>query len=200
MKLLTAKACLWGVTLAISTSTVAEAQISPAQGLSAMRREAATPAESAVADAIKPLESPPVATGASSPADLPDAPSAIAERMSEQEAAASPGQSSLKSPATSSGSIGPMFLAANGALFFSTIANVELIAECRPTACQAVPDAIRSRPALYGIGIPASLGISYISYRLKRAGTRMWIVPVAVFTAGNIVYAIHAAHFSGLGQ
>jgi hypothetical protein len=92
--------------------------------------------------------------------------------------------------------MGSLFLVANGVLLGSTIANAEMIARCRPSACQAVPDAIRSRGALYGIGIPASLGISYISYRLKRGGTKLWIVPVALFTAGNIVYAAHASRYS----
>jgi len=92
--------------------------------------------------------------------------------------------------------LGATFLIANGMLLGSTIANAEMIGRCQPSACQSVPEAIRNRGDLYAIGIPASLGVSYISYRLKRSGTRFWIVPVALFTAGNVVYAVHASHFS----
>ena len=134
--------------------------------------------------------------------NLPDAPSAVAQNAAQQEpttAVAVPVEQSTRTPvrAPANTTVGPTFLIANGLLLGSTIANAEMIARCRPTACQAVPDAIRSRGALYGIGIPSSLAASYISYRLKRGGTRMWIVPVVVLTAGNIVYAAHAAQFSG---
>lgn len=76
------------------------------------------------------------------------------------------------------------------------MANAELIARCQPGACQAVPNAVRNRAALYGIGIPASLGISYISYRLRQRGNKLWILPVTAFAAGNLVYAMHASKFS----
>jgi hypothetical protein len=189
MKLQMAKAGLWLVALAMSGTTVAVAQISATRASSPItpywgKRDAHS--------ALKPAESEsaPVATAGSS---LPDAPSAIAEQQAAEETSQTPRTSPL-SPTKPS--LDPVFLVANGFLLGSTIANAEMIAQCRPSACQAVPDAIRSRPALYGIGIPASLGVSYISYRLRRSGTKLWILPVALFTAGNIVYAAHAAQFS----
>jgi len=182
MKLQTAKAGLWLVTLAMTGTTVAAAQIS-AQAPSPIAGYSGKPDALSVLSPGKPSEGESMTVSTAEPS-LPDAPSAMAERQAAQEPSPAP-QSTEQS-----------FVVANGMLLGSTIANAELIARCRPSSCQAVPDSIRSRPALYGIGIPSSLAISYISYRIKRGGSRWWIVPVAVFTAGNVVYAAHAAQWS----
>jgi hypothetical protein len=195
MKLQSAKTGLWLVTLAMCGTSVAAAQISAAQASSPIaanfdKQDAPSALSSGNPSAS---ESGTVLTASSS---LPDAPSAISELQAAQEPS-QPSPPSRRSPAApAKPPLDTAFWLANGALLGSTIANAEFIAECRPSACQLVPDAIRSRPALYGIGIPASLGITYISYRLRRSGTRWWIAPVALFTAGNIVYAWHASQFS----
>jgi hypothetical protein len=176
MRLQVLKARLWLAGFALSAATLAaQTSFTP----SSMFRKAESNRELLTALTV----TNPVATGASE-APLRDGPISSNERA----------QMSPKSP--TNGPLGWLFLAANGALLGSTIANAEIIARCRPTACQAIPGAIRSRGALYGIGIPASLGISYLSYRIKRAGSRLWIVPVAVFTAGNVSYAGHASQWS----
>jgi len=193
MKLPASKAQLWLVMLIIAVASVAAAQSSPLAESPAFR----APGERVLLPVLATGKSAASATAfdARTASFLPDAPSAVAARESWQSAA--PEQETQKPPKSAArGSLGLTFLAANGMLLGSTIANVEMIARCRPSSCQAVPDAIRSRPALYGIGIPSSLAISYISYRMKRAGTRWWIVPVAVFTAGNVVYAVHASQWS----
>jgi hypothetical protein len=75
----------------------------------------------------------------------------------------------------------------------ATVSNVELITRC--SACTLVPGGIRgSRGALYGIGIPVAVAADYLGYRIKRNRSRTWVVPMAVVTALNIGYAIHAAH------
>lgn len=180
------------LTLTVGGTTVAGAQVSgEAKAFSSIQANLGNREVAPVFRVAKPAEaeSPRVAAAGSS---LPDAPSAVAERQAAEETSPPP-----RAPLPTAGpSMGSLFLVANGVLLGSTIANAEMIARCRPSACQAVPDAIRSRGALYGIGIPASLGISYISYRLKRGGTKLWIVPVALFTAGNIVYAAHASRYS----
>jgi hypothetical protein len=136
---------------------------------------------------------------ANAESSLPDAPSAIVDRESRQETLPSPTQSTEYSPrppvGTVSTGVDAPFLVASGVFLGSTIANAETIARCEPSACQLVPNAIRSRGALYAIGIPATIGISYICYRLKRSGTRWWIAPIVLFTAGNIVYAAHASQY-----
>jgi hypothetical protein len=196
MKLQASKASLWLVTLTMTAATVAAAQSSPAPVFPTFRGFEGSREVLPVLSASNPGG---VAStfGATATPSLPDAPSAVAARQSSQNQPIVSGEGTLKPPAPpTNGSLGLTFLAANGMLFGSTMANAEMIARCRPSACQAVPDTIRNRSALYGIGIPSSLAVSYISYRLKRGGTRWWIVPVAVFTAGNIVYAVHASQWS----
>lgn len=179
----------WLVILAMSATTVASAQSSSGTPFSAIR-------DSGNRARLSLVESPQLPT---SEAWLPDAPSTTAEKLSSQDTAAptTPAEQPMpRSPRPmTNGTLGPTFLIANGVLLGSTIANVGMIANCRPSSCQAVPSSIRNRGALYGIGIPSSLAISYISYRLKRGGTKFWIVPVAAFTAGNIAYAIHASQW-----
>jgi hypothetical protein len=188
MKLQTAKAGLWLVALALSGTlsgtTAAAAQIS--------LRNSSQPNVPSVVSVGKPSEIESTLPAVNLESPLPDAPSAVAHRPGQETPA--PAARPPLSPIDPSA--GRTFWIANGALLGSTIANAAEIGNCRPSACQAVPSAIRNRGTLYAIGIPASLGISYISYRLKRGGTRWWIAPVALFTAGNIIYAVHASQFS----
>lgn len=181
MKVQTAKGALWFAMVAMSATSVAAAQ------------------------STAPADGSPLVTQAE--LRLPDAPSAIAERQSAeqepppaqpvQQPSPSPMQLAERSPRPSPEyPVGPTFWVANGVLFGSTIANAEFIARCRPGSCQSVPDAIRTRGALYAIGISATAGITYICYRFKRSGTKMWIAPVVAATAGNIAYAAHASQYS----
>jgi hypothetical protein len=137
-------------------------------------------------------------SGVTEESSLPDAPSVVAAQETQQ-AAVSPAveRSVAQHPtAPTKATLDSSFLVANSFLLGSTIANAEMIARCRPSACQAVPDGIRQRGQLYAIGIAASLGVTYVSYHLKKNGTGLWILPVALFTVGNVVYATHAAQFS----
>jgi hypothetical protein len=85
----------------------------------------------------------------------------------------------------------------NGMMFSSSIANVELTTRCfRGGACTAIPGPLRSRGALYGVGLPIDVAVTVMGYRLKRAGHRWWFVPAAAVTAGNIIYAVHAARYT----
>jgi len=195
MKLQPTEAGTWLFTFLISGTMMAGAQssvpISPP-----VRQRSVERFESAVLPAgrfskVELLPTAPVVT------DFPDAPSAVEGRQAEAQTPSSAVLATDRSPQPAGREpIGRMFWVANSILFASTIANAELITRCQPTLCNSVPDAIRTRGALYAIGIPASLGITYICYRLKRNGTRMWIAPVAAFSAGNVAYAVHAAHDS----
>lgn len=188
MKLQTAKAALWVVALALSGTSVAAAQIS-------LRNSIQPSVPSAVSAGKTPeIVSTPLA--ANLEPSLPDAPSAVAQGSAQEAPPPPPAAAARPILSPIDTSAGGTFWIANGALLGSTIANAAEIGNCRPSACQAVPSAIRSRGTLYAVGIPASLGVTYISYRLKRSGTRWWIAPVALFTAGNIIYAAHAASFS----
>jgi hypothetical protein len=85
-------------------------------------------------------------------------------------------------------------LVVTSALFASSVANVELTTRCLESgACTAVPSALRGRWKLYAVALPADMGITILDSYLKRSGHRWWFVPAAIFTAGNTLYAIHAA-------
>jgi hypothetical protein len=120
---------------------------------------------------------------------LPEAPSAVHRSSPAPPAAAGP----IAGPETRD----MHFMLVNGLMFSSSIANVELTNRCFDAgACTAVPGPLRSRGALYGVGLPIDVAVTVMGYRLKRAGHRWWFVPAAAVTAGNIIYSIHAARYS----
>jgi len=86
------------------------------------------------------------------------------------------------------------FVMATSVLFGSSIANAELTTRCINSGfCTAVPGPLRSRGALYGVGLPADAGVTVLGYLLKHGGHRWWFVPAALVTAGNSIYAVHAS-------
>lgn len=103
-------------------------------------------------------------------------------------------------PEVSLGIFDKPFAAASAGLVGSTIANAEAIGRCEPKACQDVPGALRSRAALYGVGIPLDFGVGYITYRLRQSRYhRWWYVPMGIVTFGNVIYAAHALECGGNG-
>jgi len=89
------------------------------------------------------------------------------------------------------------YWAVNGLMFGSSILSAELTQACLGAGkCDFVPDAFHSRGAMYGAGIPAAMGVSYLGYYLEKRGHRWWFVPAAMVTVGNIVVSAHAAHYS----
>ena len=79
-------------------------------------------------------------------------------------------------------------------MFGSSIVNAELTVRClnKHAACNDVPRALQSRAALYGIGIPADLGVAYLSYYMKKKHSRIWYVAPAVVTGANMFLAVRA--------
>lgn len=119
----------------------------------------------------------------------PDAPSAVKRR------------NSIAPPAMT---IGPLhgvnrkYMLVIGTMFASSIVNVEETNKClQARTCSFVPADFRSRKALYGIGIPAELGVAYLGLTLKDRGHRWWFVPPIAITAANIYVAYHSAHETG---
>lgn len=89
------------------------------------------------------------------------------------------------------------YWAVNGPMFGSSIVSAELTQACLAAGkCDFVPDAFHSRVAMYGAGVPAAIGVSYLGYYLKKRGHRWWFIPAAMVTAGNFVVSAHAAHYS----
>jgi hypothetical protein len=142
---------------------------------------------------------------ASNESDLPDAPSATKPDASAADPAPSPAvkrESSHGAPPAAAG--GPLwvdrsvadrnYLILTAGMFGATIVNTELTLRClnKHPSCNDVPANFRSRLDLYAVGIPAELGVAYLTYYLKRKHNHMWYVPAAVVTGANIFLAVRA--------
>lgn len=81
-----------------------------------------------------------------------------------------------------------------GAMFGSSVLNAELTLRClnKHAVCNDVPHALQSRAAMYGIGIPADLAISYLSYYMKKKHSHIWYVPSAMVTGANVFLGVRA--------
>jgi hypothetical protein len=151
----------------------------------------------------------PAIGSASNESELPDAPSATKADSSTGAAKFSPAikkEVSQGAPVAAKG--GPLwvdrsvadrsYFAVTGAMFGASIANAELTLSClkQHTFCNDVPASLKSRAALYGIGIPADLGVAYLTYYMKRKHSRIWYVPAACVTAANIFLGVRAYRWS----
>jgi len=146
----------------------------------------------------------PVSGVGSGESELPDAPSATKPDPSTADPAAAPAiKRDYPHGAPPAGVGGPMgvdrgvadrnYLAFTGAMFSASVFDAELTMRClEQKTCLYVPNSLRSRTALYGIGIPADFGISYLSYYMKKKHSRIWFVPEALVTVANVYVGIHA--------
>lgn len=148
----------------------------------------------------------PLPTGnANHESELPDAPSTAKPDGSAAEPAASQvakKESAHGAPPAAMG--GPLWVDGNvadrnyllltGAMFGATVANTELTLRClnHHPSCNDVPSSFRSRLDLYAVGIPANLGIDYLTYHLKRKHYHLWFVPAAAVTGANLFLAVRA--------
>ena len=156
-------------------------------------------------------EAPPAA-GVSDHSDLPDAPSATKPDASTADPSSSPSASpaikreSHGAPVAAQG--GPLwvdrtvadrtYLALTGGMVGTSVANAELTINClsRHPSCNDVPPSLKSRAAIYGIGIPADLGVAYLTYCLKRKHNHVWYLPAAAVTGANLFFAYRAYHWT----
>lgn len=85
-----------------------------------------------------------------------------------------------------------------GAMFGASVMNAELTLRClnKQATCNDVPHALHSRAALYGIGIPADLAVSYLTYYMKKKHSHIWYAPSAAVTGANVVLGIRAYRWS----
>ena len=149
----------------------------------------------------------PAVGNVSNDSELPDAPSSTKPDASTADPAASPvvkRQSHGAPPAALGGPLGVdrtvadrNYLVLTGGMFGASIANAELTIRClqQHPSCNDVPRSLQSRAAIYGIGIPADLGVAYLTYCLKRKHNHIWYVPAAAVTGANIFFAYHAYHW-----
>jgi hypothetical protein len=136
--------------------------------------------------------------------ELPDAPSSAKADASNADPVASPvvkRESHGAPPAAIGGPLSPdrsvadrNYWLVNGGMVGASIANVELTVRCLEVhaSCNDVPSSLKSRAALYGIGIPADLGVAYLSYFMKKKHSRIWYAAPAVVTGANMFLAVRA--------
>ena len=144
------------------------------------------------------------ATGSGNLSDLPDAPSSTKADSSNADAPppAVKRESTHGAPPAATG--GPMgvdrsvadrnYLLVTAGMFGASIFNAELTVRClnKHTSCNDVPSSFQSRSAIYGIGIPADLGVAYLTYYMKKKHSHMWYVPAALVTGANIFLGVRA--------
>lgn len=150
----------------------------------------------------------PVFGGVSNESELPDAPSATMPDPSSGEAASPTVKRDVSQGAPPAAKGGPLgvdrnvadrnYLLLTGGMFGASVANAELALHCLHVhaSCNDVPPSLRSRAALYGIGIPADLGIAYLTYYMKRKHNHIWYVPAALVTGANIFFGVRAYRWS----
>jgi hypothetical protein len=148
----------------------------------------------------------PASSDTSSNSALPDAPSAKQPDAAGQEnSLVTPAYSRKQQGAPPAAFGGPLgmegrtadkkFWGANGAMFGSTIANIELTQRCQKNlTCSYVPKSLNTRFAMYGIAMPVEVGVMYMSYHAKERHRSWWYMPSATFAAANTIVAIHAFH------
>jgi hypothetical protein len=88
---------------------------------------------------------------------------------------------------------GRKYWALTSAMYSASIADAELTHHClQQKTCAFLPNALYNRAALYGIGIPADIGIMYLTYCMKGKHSPIWYVPSAFVTAANIYVGAHS--------
>jgi hypothetical protein len=86
------------------------------------------------------------------------------------------------------------YWAVTGAVFGSNIAAIELLQSCLAiNRCGAIPPGMRSRSAMYGVGLTVAAAVSGVDYYLKRSHNRLWFVPGALATAFDLTFVVGAA-------
>jgi hypothetical protein len=85
------------------------------------------------------------------------------------------------------------YWALTSAMYSASIADAELTHHClQQKTCAFLPNALYNRAALYGIGIPADIGVMYLTYCMKGKHSPIWYVPSAFVTAANIYVGAHS--------
>ena len=140
----------------------------------------------------------------SNDSELPDAPSATKPETSAPDPSAAPAVKRESHGAPPAAMGGPLwvdrsvadrnYLLVTGGMFGASVADAELTIRClqQHSSCNDVPSSLRSRVALYGIGIPADLGIAYLTYHMKKKHSRIWYVPAALVTGANAFLSVRA--------
>jgi len=145
----------------------------------------------------------PATSGVDAESGLPDAPSAAkSDDSSAPEPAAVPDppirRGSEGAPAAATGPslegvADRHYWAFTSAMLGASVFDAELTQRCQQeNTCSYVPSSLRSRAAMYGIGLPADFAVAYLTYHMKAKREHLWYVPSALVTAANVYVGIHA--------
>jgi hypothetical protein len=185
---------------ALSLSAQSSAQIAASAGAS--DRDAQPVLSASLSDA-------PTLSATPSDSSLPDAPStkqpdnaATSDNQPLVEPTYSKKHSQGAPPAALGGPFGmegrtadKKFWGVNTAMFGATVANIELTQRCqKDKTCSYVPSSINSRFAMYGIALPAEVGVMYLTYHAKERRRSWWYMPPVILAAANAYVAVHAYH------
>jgi hypothetical protein len=147
----------------------------------------------------------PAIGSASNESELPDAPSSTKSDGSITDSSGSPAvkrESSHGAPPAATG--GPFwvdrsvvdrnYVLVTGGMIGSSILNTEFTMSCfaKHPSCNDIPSFFHRRLVLYGIGLPADLGVAYLTYYMKKKHNHLWFVPAAVVTGANVVLGVRA--------
>jgi hypothetical protein len=149
----------------------------------------------------------PVLGSVSSESDLPDAPSTTKADTSTADPAPAPvvKREHGAAPAAMGGPLAPdrsvadrNYLLLTAGMLGASVFNAEMTLHClkEHEDCNDVPSSLRSRTALYGIGIPADLGVAYLTYFMKKKHNSIWYVPSALVTGANLFLGARAYRWS----
>ena len=151
----------------------------------------------------------PVVPSASRESDLPDAPSTTKPDTSTADPTPPPPPVAKRehgaAPAAMGGPLAPdrsvadrNYLLLTAGMFGASVLNAEMTLHClkQHVDCNDVPPSLHSRTALYGIGIPADLGVAYLTYFMKKKHSSIWYVPAAAVTGANLFLAMRAYRWS----
>lgn len=89
------------------------------------------------------------------------------------------------------------YWALQGLMFGSLAVAIEETHRClNAGSCTAVPAQFQSRTAMISVGIPFAVGVSILSYEMKKHGNHWWYLPPAVIIGADTTLAVHGARAS----
>ena len=138
---------------------------------------------------------------ANNPPVLPDAPSVHFAPVLSLNAAMAASASQAPVPAArvpyfERKVIDAKFIAVTGALFGSTVADIELTQRCRESgACSLIPTSLAERRKMYPITFAADGALTLAGYYLRSHHHWWWYTPAGAMIAAHAVYSIHASEY-----
>jgi hypothetical protein len=89
------------------------------------------------------------------------------------------------------------YWALQGVMFATVAIAVQETHRCLAAgSCTAIPTPFQSRPAMFSVGVPVAVGVSILSYEMKKHGNRWWFLPPAIVSGAATALIIHSVQAS----